>query len=66
VNGLIEAVVPSLGVGLIFYIAMRYIVRADRNERNALAALEYEEDRRAAENSAPNSAGDSTDAPRGL
>ena len=34
------ALVPSIGVGLIFYLAMRFIVRADRNERASLAELD--------------------------
>ncbi|MCB7136877.1 hypothetical protein [Cellulosimicrobium marinum] len=37
------ALVPSVGVGLLFWVAMRYIVRADRNERTALARLDAEE-----------------------
>lgn len=39
----IGALVPSLGVGLIFYLAVRAIIRADRNERTALAKLEEKE-----------------------
>ncbi|PFG35261.1 hypothetical protein [Sanguibacter antarcticus] len=35
-----EALVPSIGVGVIFYIAMRFIIRADRNERANLAELD--------------------------
>lgn len=34
------ALVPSIGVGLIFYLAMRFIIRADRNERANLAELD--------------------------
>jgi len=41
------ALVPSVGVGLLFWFAMRYIVRADRNERAALARLDAEEEMRA-------------------
>jgi predicted permease len=37
----IAGLVPSIGVGLLFWFVMRKIVRADRNER---AALEREED----------------------
>lgn len=40
------ALVPSVGVGLLFWFAMRYIVRADRNERAALARLDAEEEMR--------------------
>ena len=35
---------PSIGVGLIFWYAMRAIVRADRNERAAEARLDAERD----------------------
>lgn len=37
----IAGLVPSIGVGLLFWLAMRKIVRADRNER---AALERHDD----------------------
>ena len=37
---------PSVGVGLVFWFAMRAIVRADRREREALAELEAAEERR--------------------
>ncbi|WP_084079100.1 hypothetical protein [Demequina sp. NBRC 110057] len=30
-------IIPSIGVGLLFWFAMRAVVRADRNERQALA-----------------------------
>ena len=36
----VAALVPSIGVGLIFYLAMRFIIRADRNERANLAELD--------------------------
>ncbi len=39
----LAALVPSIGVGLLFWAAMRYIVRADRNERAALARLDAED-----------------------
>lgn len=32
----IAGLIPSIGVGLLFWLAMRKIVRADRNERVAL------------------------------
>ncbi|WP_159793878.1 hypothetical protein [Puerhibacterium puerhi] len=41
------ALAPSVGVGLLFWFAMRKIVRADRNEREALARLDAEDARRA-------------------
>ena len=31
----IGALIPSVGVGLLFWFAMRYIVRADRNDQHA-------------------------------
>ncbi|ACZ31982.1 hypothetical protein Xcel_2976 [Xylanimonas cellulosilytica DSM 15894] len=40
---ILAGVVPSIGVGLLFWFAMRKIVRADRNERAALAKLDAEE-----------------------
>ncbi|MCL1872096.1 MAG: hypothetical protein FWF90_17010 [Promicromonosporaceae bacterium] len=41
---------PSVGVGLIFWFAMRKIVRADRHEREAFARLDAADAaRRAAE-----------------
>lgn len=43
---IIGALIPSIGVGVLFYLAMRYIVRADRNERLALARLDAEEEMR--------------------
>lgn len=31
---------PSIGIGLVFWYAMRGVIRADRNERAALAAVD--------------------------
>lgn len=31
---------PSIGVGIIFYVAMRAVLRADRNERQQLRELD--------------------------
>lgn len=42
----VAALVPSIGVGVLFYFAMRFIIRADRNERANLARLDAEEDAR--------------------
>jgi len=53
--GVLEAVIPSIAVGLIFWLVMRFVVRADRNERNAMAALWAREDRETAENRTPDS-----------
>jgi hypothetical protein len=47
------ALAPSAGVGLLFWFAMRKIVRADRNEREALARLDAEDARRAAGEKGP-------------
>ena len=43
--GIVAALVPSVGVGLLFWFAMRAIIRADRRERAALAHLEAAADR---------------------
>ncbi|MFP3713316.1 hypothetical protein [Isoptericola variabilis] len=47
------ALAPSVGVGLLFWFAMRKIFRADRNEREALARLDAEDARRAQESAGP-------------
>lgn len=39
----LAALVPSLGVGFLFYLAIRALVNADRNERAALARMDAEE-----------------------
>ena len=36
----VGALIPSIGVGVIFYFAMRFVIRADRNERAELAKLD--------------------------
>ncbi|MDE0573691.1 hypothetical protein ON058_09720 [Demequina sp. B12] len=36
-------IIPSIGVGLVFWFAMRAVVRADRNERAALAKADAEQ-----------------------
>ncbi|WP_369369969.1 hypothetical protein AB1046_14265 [Promicromonospora sp. Populi] len=41
---------PSVGVGLLFWFAMRKIVRADRDERQALDRMDREAIAAAAEN----------------
>lgn len=38
----IAVIVPSLGVGVLFYFAMKAIFNADRSERDALAKAESE------------------------
>lgn len=37
------AVVPSIGVGLLFWLAMRSLVNADRTERAAIARMDAQE-----------------------
>lgn len=37
---ILAALAPSVGVGLVFWFAMRAIVRADRRERAAIATME--------------------------
>ena len=41
------ALIPSLGVGLLFWFVVRSMISADRRERAALVALERAEDQRA-------------------
>lgn len=43
----LAALLPSIGVGLLFWYGMRAVVNADRTERQALARMDREE--RAAE-----------------
>ncbi|MDO8143873.1 MULTISPECIES: hypothetical protein [Isoptericola] len=38
----VAGLIPSIGVGLLFWFAMRKIVRADRNERAAQERYEAE------------------------
>lgn len=39
----VGALVPSIGVGLLFWFAIRSIVQADRRERVAMARMDAEE-----------------------
>ncbi|AEG45346.1 hypothetical protein [Isoptericola variabilis] len=48
-GAIIAGLVPSVGVGLLFWLAMRKIIRADRNERDALERLEAERQARRVE-----------------
>jgi hypothetical protein len=43
------ALIPSVGVGLLFYFAIRAILGADRNERAALAKMDRDAAAAAAE-----------------
>jgi Mg2+/citrate symporter len=47
------ALIPSVGVGLLFYFAIRAILGADRNERAALAKMDREAAAAAAEHKDP-------------
>ena len=51
----LAALVPSVGVGLLFWLALRSIIRADRTERAAMARLDLEERRAADPKNAPES-----------
>ncbi|WP_084622546.1 hypothetical protein [Demequina oxidasica] len=46
---IVAGIVPSIGVGLVFWYAMRGVLRADRNERAALAAADAAYDAEQAE-----------------
>jgi hypothetical protein len=39
----LAAIIPSLGVGIIFWVAIRALMNADRTERAALARMDAEE-----------------------
>ncbi len=56
-------VIPSIGVGLLFWFVMRTIVRADRNERAAIAEQEAAAARAAEANAsaAPSAQADSVE-----
>ncbi|MGA7205180.1 MAG: hypothetical protein WBX27_11175 [Specibacter sp.] len=41
----VAVILPSLGVGVLFYFAMKAIFNADRSERDALAQAEQESER---------------------
>jgi len=43
IGGIVWALAPTVLVGLLFWAIMRFIVRADRNERKAYSRLEAEE-----------------------
>jgi len=45
----LAALLPSVGVGVIFWIAIRALVNADRTERAALARMDREDADRANE-----------------
>ncbi|BDZ42614.1 hypothetical protein GCM10025865_19130 [Paraoerskovia sediminicola] len=39
----VAALIPSIGVGLLFWLAMRAVIRADRTERAAMARMDAED-----------------------
>ena len=39
----LAALLPSIGVGLLFWVAIRALVNADRTERQALAKMDADE-----------------------
>jgi len=43
----VAALVPSAGVGFLFYLAIRALVNADRTERAALARMDAQDHDRA-------------------
>jgi len=42
-GAIIAGLIPSVGVGVLFWLAMRKIVRADRNERIALERMDMQD-----------------------
>ena len=47
ISTLAMGILPSLGVGGLFFFVMRGIIRADRREREAIAQMDREEEQRA-------------------
>ncbi|UCN14225.1 MULTISPECIES: hypothetical protein [Cellulomonas] len=41
-GAVLAALLPSVGVGLIFWFSMRAIINADRSERQAIARMDAE------------------------
>jgi hypothetical protein len=54
----LAALLPSIGVGLLFWFAIRAVVNADRTERQALARMDAEERTAEAAKTAPNANGE--------
>jgi len=48
-DAVLISIIPSIGVGLIFWYVMRAVVRADRKEREELARIDAADDAREAE-----------------
>lgn len=51
------ALTPPIGVALLFWFVMRAVLRADRNEREAMAALDRAEAERVRADRAPDEHG---------
>ena len=47
-DAVLISIIPSIGVGLLFWYVMRAVIRADRRERAQLAKIEAAEDAEAA------------------
>ncbi|MDM8083493.1 hypothetical protein QUV83_01770 [Cellulomonas cellasea] len=43
VTAALAAIVPSIGVGVLFWLTIRALINADRNERAALARLDAQD-----------------------
>jgi hypothetical protein len=52
-DGILISILPSVGLGLIFWYVMRAVIRADRREREELAKIDAEEAAKAAEKTEP-------------
>lgn len=53
----VGALLPTIGVGLLFWFVMRSIFRADQRERRALAEMEQLENQSAAVGATPHLGG---------
>ena len=43
-GAVLTTLAPSVGLGVLFYLAMRWVLRADRNERRHLSELDSQLD----------------------
>ena len=57
-GAVLAALLPSVGVGVIFWFAMRAIINADRAERQAIARMDAEVERSNPESSPRNGSSD--------
>lgn len=53
IHPVLAGIIPSIAVALIFWWVMRAVLRADRNERLALAEAEASKDAAEAEDKSP-------------